>query len=568
MKITIKETTLAEMITAKEPNLEDYFGYWQRDQVEKKLKNENRLSESLNLDISDFDKAKTKKFLALISKYDVAAKTLTTVNLWLNNLNNPASAVITSLPNFKKLFENVITKSNLKWIWRQNPDGMLVPYEVGEIKFRSGNRDESAYVSIQLSAMRIKNDRWDDAELKLQSESFGVFIHKEDIVETEDEEPQFFDYDNDSEDDDESTKPKKKRAKGGFELTQVLSKKNLFLTTEDIYAAYNKELEKYNRIKSNIGKVCVTEAKCYTIFENKGSYSGWKFANVDEKISKLVIDDLKIAESVSSPIHPYILTYNLTQYCYCCVHVELLNEYRYDESIVDKLIISNKKKELLKSIISNQNDFSDIVSGKSGGIVILASGKAGLGKTLTAEAYSEVMKKPLYCIQSSQLGISVDDIEKRLNKILYRAEKWGAVLLIDEADTYIAQRGNDIVQNCIVGIFLRLLEYFNGVLFLTTNRYEIIDDAIMSRVTAHIRYEYPTKTESVLIWNVLTKNFGLTISNETIEKILDTYEVFSGRDIRNFLKMFTKTSDKKEIKMEAVTELQEFLPFISIKSIF
>jgi hypothetical protein len=568
MKITIKENALAEMIKAKESYLSDYFQYWQRDQVEKKIKNDNELSEYLAIDISDFDKAKTKKFLALITKYDVAAKTITSVNLWLNNLNNPASAVITSLANFKKLFENVITKSSLKWIWRQNPDGMLVPYLVEEVKYRAASRDESAYVSISLSSMRIKNDRWDDTELKIQKESSYVCINKEDIIDAEEELPSFkYEEEDDDEDDDDEKKTKKKRTKGGYELTQILSNNNLFLTTESIYANYNKEIEKYNRIKNSIGKVYVTEGKCYTIFDNKGGYSGWKFANVDEKISKLVVDNLNDKEAISSPLHPYILTYNLTNYCYCCVHVEMLKEYVYDETIVDKLIIGSKKKDLLKAIISNENNFSDIVAGKSGGIVILASGKAGLGKTLTAEAYSEVMKKPLYCIQSSQLGISVDDIEKRLNKILYRAEKWGAVLLIDEADTYISQRGDNIVQNCIVGIFLRLLEYFNGVLFLTTNRFDIIDDAIMSRVTAHIKYEYPNQEETLLIWKVLTKNFGLKIQESSIAEIYHKYETFSGRDIRNFLKMYIKTSSKKEITYQSVKELQDFLPFIRNRDI-
>jgi AAA+ superfamily predicted ATPase len=145
---------------------------------------------------------------------------------------------------------------------------------------------------------------------------------------------------------------------------------------------------------------------------------------------------------------------------------------------------------------------------------------------------------------------------------LYRAEKWGAVLLIDEADTYISQRGDNIVQNCIVGIFLRLLEYFNGVLFLTTNRFDIIDDAIMSRVTAHIKYEYPNQEETLLIWKVLTKNFGLKIQESSIAEIYHKYETFSGRDIRNFLKMYIKTSSKKEITYQSVKELQDFLPFI------
>lgn len=51
------------------------------------------------------------------------------------------------------------------------------------------------------------------------------------------------------------------------------------------------------------------------------------------------------------------------------------------------------------------------------------------------------------------------------------AHGWGAVLLLDEADVYLERRSiNDLMRNSLVSIFLRLLEYFQGILFLTTNR--------------------------------------------------------------------------------------------------
>jgi AAA+ superfamily predicted ATPase len=176
------------------------------------------------------------------------------------------------------------------------------------------------------------------------------------------------------------------------------------------------------------------------------------------------------------------------------------------------------------------------------------------------------MKKPLYCVQSSQLGISVADIETNLNKILYRAEKWDAVLLIDEADSYIYKRGNDILQNCIVGTFLRLMEYYNGILFLTSNRPDTIDDAIISRVTLHIKYELPTFDETVMLWNILCENFGMTIEMPTIKLIWDKYQPFSGRDIRNTLKDISKCFPKnKDVQFSMIEELQDFLPFIKLK---
>ena len=73
--------------------------------------------------------------------------------------------------------------------------------------------------------------------------------------------------------------------------------------------------------------------------------------------------------------------------------------------------------------------------------------------------FREASKKALYVVQCSQLGISAEQLEEKLSGVLERASRWGIILLIDEADVYIHERGNDLEQNAIVGVFLRLLEY-------------------------------------------------------------------------------------------------------------
>jgi hypothetical protein len=61
-----------------------------------------------------------------------------------------------------------------------------------------------------------------------------------------------------------------------------------------------------------------------------------------------------------------------------------------------------------------------------------------------------------------------------LQKILDICHAWGAILLLDEADVFLEKRNmHDIHRNALVSIFLRQLEYFQGILFLTTNRVEV-----------------------------------------------------------------------------------------------
>ena len=57
------------------------------------------------------------------------------------------------------------------------------------------------------------------------------------------------------------------------------------------------------------------------------------------------------------------------------------------------------------------------------------------------------------------------------------------MLLLDEADVFLEKRDlRDVHRNAMVSIFLRLLEYHSGIMFLTTNRLETIDSAFDSRV--------------------------------------------------------------------------------------
>jgi len=54
--------------------------------------------------------------------------------------------------------------------------------------------------------------------------------------------------------------------------------------------------------------------------------------------------------------------------------------------------------------------------------------------------------------------------------ILERNNRWDAVLLLDEADVFLeARSAHDLERYKLVSIFLRLLEYYEGILFLTTS---------------------------------------------------------------------------------------------------
>ena len=84
------------------------------------------------------------------------------------------------------------------------------------------------------------------------------------------------------------------------------------------------------------------------------------------------------------------------------------------------------------------------------------------------------------------------------------AKVWNAVLLIDEADVFMERRSTrDLSRNNLVAIFLRTLEYYQGILFLTTNRVGAFDEAIISRIDMPMYFPALRDEQRVEIWNML-----------------------------------------------------------------
>lgn len=248
------------------------------------------------------------------------------------------------------------------------------------------------------------------------------------------------------------------------------------------------------------------------------------------------------------PLHCYVHLFHLELHQNIWVHVQNLTSYEYKPELREKLILPVQHRELIDILTADMNVLmEDIVEGKSGGTTILCKGAPGLGKTLTAEVYSEVVGKPLYRVHSGQLGITAASVEQNLSEILRRAARWDAILLLDEADVYIRCRDNDLQHNAIVAEFLRTLEYFKGLLFMTTNRVGDVDDAILSRCIATIKYEVPPKEDAMRLWRSLATQFHADLSDELIDSLSNIYAKCSGRDIKELLKLTSKYCKSKQI---------------------
>lgn len=96
---------------------------------------------------------------------------------------------------------------------------------------------------------------------------------------------------------------------------------------------------------------------------------------------------------------------------------------------------------------------SDFVRNKGQGRIFLLHGSPGVGKTCTAEATAELAQRPLLSLTSGDLSTHSYTVEKNLDYFLTLGERFGAIVLLDEADVYLeTRRARDIARNGLVSM--------------------------------------------------------------------------------------------------------------------
>ena len=219
----------------------------------------------------------------------------------------------------------------------------------------------------------------------------------------------------------------------------------------------------------------------------------------------------------------------------------------FNASAFDDLVMNELTKKVLEKLVRKQvedgkdmemqeRDRIDSIKSKGEGCIFLCYGPPGTGKTLTAESLSEKLKCPLWCMSASELGNSPEILETKLKQVMDAAALWGAILLLDEADVFLERRQlSNLKGNCITGVFLRQLEYYRGVMFLTTNRESSFDDAVCSRITMSFYYARHTQEQRKIMWAKLFDRVGL---NDICSELLDEFAKsdINGREMRNVVK--------------------------------
>jgi SpoVK/Ycf46/Vps4 family AAA+-type ATPase len=124
-------------------------------------------------------------------------------------------------------------------------------------------------------------------------------------------------------------------------------------------------------------------------------------------------------------------------------------------------------------------------------------GVPGTGKTALAEHIAKALQKPLMIRQTSDIASKyVGETEQNMARMFEEAATESAVLLLDEADSFLrsrklAERNYEVTE---VNEMLQGMERFPGVFICTTNLFDELDEAALRRFTFKIAF-HPLKAE-------------------------------------------------------------------------
>ena len=266
-------------------------------------------------------------------------------------------------------------------------------------------------------------------------------------------------------------------------------------------------------------------------------FNGFKQFNPNYGVPQFSSSEFEhLSDDMVYMLYPFMYGYSLNNKRWGEIDTDCLCDINFDSKAFDYLVLDDSTKKLMKALVLNVNtSFSDVITGKSGGCIFLLHGPPGVGKTLSCEAISELLQRPLYSITVGELGTDPDDLEKRLGRVLEIANSWDAIILLDEADIFMEKRSsNDVHRNAMVSIFLRLLERHQGVMFLTTNRMENIDEAFRSRISTVIEYKNLDQDKRIKVWNNLLKAAKITLTEDDVKQL--SKENINGRQIKNVIR--------------------------------
>jgi SpoVK/Ycf46/Vps4 family AAA+-type ATPase len=157
------------------------------------------------------------------------------------------------------------------------------------------------------------------------------------------------------------------------------------------------------------------------------------------------------------------------------------------------------------AFLNTDRDLSALIDGLRAGCSarLCLFGPPGTGKTALGHHLAQVLDKPLHVKRASDLmSMWVGETEKNLAEAFRAAGDEGAILLIDEADSFLqdrsrAQRSWEVSQ---INEMLTQMEAFEGIFIASTNLVDSLDAASLRRFDFKVRFDYLAAAQRVALF--------------------------------------------------------------------
>lgn len=217
---------------------------------------------------------------------------------------------------------------------------------------------------------------------------------------------------------------------------------------------------------------------------------------------------------------------------------------------LEQIALNEEVKEQIRTAIAavrykekmiNEWEMSEYFSGNRA-IILNFYGKPGTGKSMTAEAVAKALNKRVYHVNYSELESKyVGETPKNIRKVFESAAKDDAVLIFDEADSFLGKRLSSVTQSADYGVnitrsvLLMELEKFNGVVVFTTNLISNYDEAFKRRILLSVYFEMPDEEARKKIWG-LHLGGKIPLHEEVSDlSLAQRYKNVSGADIKDMV---------------------------------
>ncbi len=217
---------------------------------------------------------------------------------------------------------------------------------------------------------------------------------------------------------------------------------------------------------------------------------------------------------------------------------------------LDQVVLNSSVKDKISTAISAVRHRSFLSEnwglaehfGSGRAVILNFYGKPGTGKSMAAEAVAKALDKKVYHINYAELESKyVGETPKNIKKAFAKATEDDALLIFDEADSFLGKRLTSVTQSADYGVnitrsvLLMELERFTGVVIFTTNLIKNYDEAFKRRILLSVYFEMPDEESRKEIWKLHIGEKLPLAGDITPEILAKKYDELSGADIKDMV---------------------------------